>query len=757
MTALRRPVATIGITTATAGLSFAGMYHLRTIAAAVVAAAALPIAMTPAWTRWPKLASWRLPLLLALLTGLTLMTAVGGGAPSDALTTTAAKGLIHGWRRTLQQDMPLRATLENAAWLPMLVGATAFIASEIESRWPGGFTLVPPVLLIAISQAFKPLPQPWSALVGAVLAVAILATLTAPTRATAPDAEQRNEPGSGVPPTTSKPTRSRVPRRLLLALSAVLLLGSVTVVGARPWTVSQPEHHDVGLTLKPLDLVPTLLGRPDDMLFQVRADAGVVGQQWRLAVVDEYDGVDWTSSAAFRAIGPVPLHAARSDNSHERGIATVSVRSPLLRPWLPTGGTPTGVDGADATFDQATATLATPKSSGTPRSYRVSFSAPVPTAPLSSYPLDPFDPPVASNAVPLRSTAQSLMGTGTMGYTNVLALETYFQEHFTNVTSGVMPAGHSLRNVNDFLFETHRGTPEQFAVAFALLARSMQVPVRIAVGVRLEAGQEDSRKFVKAFGRNMTAWPEVRFDKIGWVPFNPMPADGSTDRPRTALERAQAKEKQRPRAVPVPAATPSAPAGQGDGAGAVTAKHIARHDLDGRVVAAVAVVLAVTGVVVYPVVEKRSRRRRRRRYLEPADRVCGAWREALDALRDYGVLGATPSAPRQVASAVSPHVSDQAVEAISALAAPLDDALWGTTAVATARSDEAWRASDIVRAQLGVGRPWRVMCASISRRSKRCHRAEARRDSARRHARSARFDTSAAFVGGVGPAPSRRR
>ncbi|MCQ0010429.1 transglutaminase-like domain-containing protein [Actinomadura madurae] len=44
------------------------------------------------------------------------------------------------------------------------------------------------------------------------------------------------------------------------------------------------------------------------------------------------------------------------------------------------------------------------------------------------------------------------------------------------------PPGHSYRQLDYFLGEGRRGTPEHFATAYALLARSLGLPSRVVVG-----------------------------------------------------------------------------------------------------------------------------------------------------------------------------------------------------------------------------------------------------------------------------------
>ena len=57
------------------------------------------------------------------------------------------------------------------------------------------------------------------------------------------------------------------------------------------------------------------------------------------------------------------------------------------------------------------------------------------------------------------------------------------------------------------------------------MARSVGMPARVAVGFTPGLTQGDGSRVV--LGRNAHAWPEVWFDGIGWVPFEPTPGRGA--------------------------------------------------------------------------------------------------------------------------------------------------------------------------------------------------------------------------------------
>jgi transglutaminase-like putative cysteine protease len=65
------------------------------------------------------------------------------------------------------------------------------------------------------------------------------------------------------------------------------------------------------------------------------------------------------------------------------------------------------------------------------------------------------------------------------------------------------------------------GYCEQFAAAMSLMGRSLAIPSRVAVGfLRAEPDGEDSYIFST---RDLHAWPEMYFESVGWVRFEPTP------------------------------------------------------------------------------------------------------------------------------------------------------------------------------------------------------------------------------------------
>lgn len=117
------------------------------------------------------------------------------------------------------------------------------------------------------------------------------------------------------------------------------------------------------------------------------------------------------------------------------------------------------------------------------------------------------------------------------------------------------PQSDSLDTISTFLLESRSGYCIHFAAAMVTMSRIEQIPARMAVG--FTPGKKVGDEYVVTT-HNMHAWPELYFEDLGWVPFeptksvaNPPAWTNPDDEPTTT-----------PSATPSPTATPSTPVSQ---------------------------------------------------------------------------------------------------------------------------------------------------------------------------------------------------
>ena len=79
--------------------------------------------------------------------------------------------------------------------------------------------------------------------------------------------------------------------------------------------------------------------------------------------------------------------------------------------------------------------------------------------------------------------------------------------------------------ISDFLLRDKAGYCIHFATAMAILARIEGIPSRVAVGFTGGTQEGDGYKVTTD---NMHAWPELYFEGLGWMPFEPTKSIGSS-------------------------------------------------------------------------------------------------------------------------------------------------------------------------------------------------------------------------------------
>lgn len=265
--------------------------------------------------------------------------------------------------------------------------------------------------------------------------------------------------------------------------------------------------------------------------------------------------------------------------------------------------------------------------------------------------------------------------------------------------------GHSYAAIQQLLAGTDAHDPEgyaeQHASAFAVLARVLDLPSRVAVGYRLHDSKDGT---FTVTAHDAHAWAEVHFDGYGWVAFDPTdPTSVAPD-----LHSAPDPTAPGPPELDPPPRMPTGPSemGQGGQPGAGIGALIRRTALVTVIALLMLGLLAAAAIVV----EKHRRRWRRRRARSPTARVLGAWQETIDRLVERGLPVPLTSTAHEVAadaagfSDVVAHLATLATEALFAPTPPDD-----------LTAERAWRLEASVRSQLYPKRlSWRRLKAMIS-------------------------------------------
>ena len=579
-------------------------------------------------------------VLLAAYTVFGLRLAAGRADLSDPLAQIIRESLVNGIPRLLTAMIPVEPTPDTvvvpviAAWLAGLAGG------EIAVRAGRVLLGIAPAAALYAGSLYVVGPNAgtagWPTLVFAGLAVAALALSARPA-----DAATLSE----VPARTRAAVRGRALAGAAAGL--VVVLGLVAAVG--PWVGArvaatpvdprryvQPPQVD-SLDESPLNRISGWALAPSQHLLRVGPTASKTKRvRLRLAVLPDYDGITWRVGATYRNAGrvlPAQPRLPGAEVQTVRQSITVDGLTGRLLPVLPT---PTEVSGARIAFDAATGTLIRPEALTAGLHYTVASE--VQTPDLNELPTaqTPSGDAVArylaiGAEVPeqiQRLSSQLADGNGAP-YDRASAIEDFLAEHYRKVADA--PSGHAYPNLAFFLFGPRNqggqvGTSEQFAASFALLARLTGLPSRVVVGFDAPAAGGT------VTGGDAIAWPEILFDGLGWVPFDPMP---KSNNPRPVEEDFTPK----PTTPPTPPSEAPTPTASASVSAAPSVLAVAEGGPPGVIVASgasgsVLVVLAVAAGVI--VLQRRSLRRRRLTEGGPDERIAGAWSEFTDALRLAG-------------------------------------------------------------------------------------------------------------------------
>lgn len=171
----------------------------------------------------------------------------------------------------------------------------------------------------------------------------------------------------------------------------------------------------------------------------------------------------------------------------------------------------------------------------------------------------------------VRDTARTVTASAGNNYAKALAIQKYLRsgEFIYSLQAPVQNGydGNGLSVLADFL-SVKSGYCVHFASAMAVMARVEGIPSRIAVGYAPGRLTGDSVALVgqgsfpeyEVDARDAHAWPELYFEGLGWVPFEPTPSRGvvpeyATEASTTGNLSTNTDEKDVPSTAPTPVPT----------------------------------------------------------------------------------------------------------------------------------------------------------------------------------------------------------
>ena len=437
-----------------------------------------------------------------------------------------------------------------------------------------------------------------------------------------------------------------------------------------------------------LDLKKSLEDPSDDPVLSYTTD-DPTPEPLRVAVVEDFtDGFGRMRSAArepepgFRPDDPmagVPEEIPRE--SRNLVVEANGVAAPQLA--LPDNVTSAELNGIDWSLGRDS----TARVQRTPDAYSATFAELQPDAEHFAGSVDtPIDPSAdrsayvnldPGSAEEIQDLADELAPEEGGALADAQAIQEYLRgPDFTYSLDIPQPDDGPSDPVLSFL-ETKTGYCQQFAATMTLLARARDIPARVVVGFLPGSNTDGETHLVRASDAH--AWPELYFDSVGWVRFEPTkgtraasipgysinsddgpdPTQETTEEPETSTsttsEEAPAEEE---------TATPD------------TEEESWLSRWSGWILT---MLLGLAALAIVPVTAILARRRERVTAADDVSRVEHEWRDLIDRVEDLGIEPPPGATPRDVGAWLRrrAHLEGETQERLDHVVTTLERARYG--------------------------------------------------------------------------------
>ncbi|MDQ0679402.1 hypothetical protein QFZ30_002784 [Arthrobacter pascens] len=616
-------------------------------------------------------------------------SAIAGFVPSLDSLQTLLLGVMFAWKDMLTVGVPV-GTAGGVLIVPFLSSLLTSLAAGIliwrlkGPYWP----LLPVLALFVTGIAFSTNAAFLTVERGIALTVVAIAWATF--RRDALRRSDTRKVSVNSPQGDSTSARRAKIRRLGTAAAVIAASVAITAVAAPLVTASDDRKVLRNVVVPPFDpkdyITPLasfrtfVKDKKDDTLFVVKGlprDGRV-----RLGALDAFNGTNYNmdpnGSGNFSKVGDTKSINTLADTSSVVPTNDYSMAITLEDYqgfFVPGGRKTTGLSfdqSASAAasglyFNSGTDTAVTTKGLSKGDSYGVQVSDPVKLehGQLTQYDFAKVTLPDAIEVPPVvGSQANDLSADAPTAIDRVRQIEAHFQKTgaFSNglVAEGQLPSvsGHGAARIKSLLTAKQMlGDDEQYAVAMSLMLRHLGIPSRVVMGFYPEpTSPENGAGEVKITGKDVHAWVEVAFDRVGWVSFDPTPPKDNIPIPPDPENRSKPKPQvlQPPPPPQEPADLP--PDSSPDALDADQKKNNPWL-FWGALLGALGVALIPLSILALPLllIAFLKTRRRKARFSEghPAQRVGGGWNEVVSLATDMGAGIDTRSTRRESAAVVA--------------------------------------------------------------------------------------------------------
>lgn len=284
------------------------------------------------------------------------------------------------------------------------------------------------------------------------------------------------------------------------------------------------------LTLNPSLRLGDDLRRPTPSDVITLATSATTAPYLRIATMSRFDGRVWTPDEADVQSLDDGFGEAEWADTIETTDRRTSIRiNGISSSWLPVPYPATTIVGAPSAWNimPANRTVVSETQNAAGADYTVTSADVEPTLEQIRA-ADAVADASPEEEVPeiIAATAAEVTADADTDYDRLIALQNWFRSAFSYSLDAPVEGdfdGTGSEAVEAFL-DARSGYCIHFAGAFALMAQSLDMPVRIVVGYlpgRLTEEKRGDESIYVVSSDQLHAWPEVRFDGIGWVPFEP--------------------------------------------------------------------------------------------------------------------------------------------------------------------------------------------------------------------------------------------
>ncbi len=469
-------------------------------------------------------AAWALALTFVFFRDTALLWII----PTPATLRAVGESLTEASNEIALGAAPLEA---GAGLAFLIVGSTALLAIIIDhvvltARMP----LLAAVGLIAVSLIPSiAVPRGVDVAAFVMLAGAVLFLIRAETRSREPKADRAASRSGGVTATA-------------LGIGAVAVIVAIVAAPLLPQPSVQPGAGGIG-TGPGIDVSLQLgddLRRPRETVALTVRSTLPGAPYLRAATLSHFDGGVWEPDhgrsvplASELALSEVEV---ATDVRVSEYTTTVEVKD-LVSPWLPVPYPAVGVSGLEGEWDAVpfNRTVLSRQSTTSGQRYEVVTHVPRPSleqiGAASSRDSQVTDETRAlpGGMPPIIAETAALVTQGAANdYESLAMLQRWFRSSGNFRYSLDSPVedrfdGSGAQAVARFL-DVREGYCVHFASAFALMARTLGMPSRIVVGYlpgTATTDEVDGQTLYQVASSQLHAWPEVYFQGIGWIPFEP--------------------------------------------------------------------------------------------------------------------------------------------------------------------------------------------------------------------------------------------